>query len=171
MPAHDRIDLAILQLLQGDARLANAEIARQVGLAPSAVYERIRKLEEAGVITGYHANLAAKTFDLGLLAFVSVRTSERPHEVTAAQRMSELPEVLEVHHIAGEDCYLLKVRTTDAEALGRFLRHRLGVIPNVVTTRTTIVFATLKETAALPLPPPETPETEAAFARKEKRRG
>jgi Lrp/AsnC family leucine-responsive transcriptional regulator len=148
----DDIDTQILTILQSDARTPNAEIARQVGMAPSAILERLRKLESRGILRGYEAKLDPHPFGLGLLAFVFVRSDERLRSGDTGIRLAELPEVLEVHHIAGEDCYLAKVRAADPEALGRILRERFGAIESVRSTRTTIVLDTLKETAKLPLP-------------------
>ncbi|HSP94740.1 MAG TPA: Lrp/AsnC family transcriptional regulator [Thermoanaerobaculia bacterium] len=148
----DAIDGQILNILQGNARTSNAEIARQVGLAPSAVFERIRKLEERGVIRGYRADIDPKVLGLAQLAFTFVRSNDRPGGVVTGEKLAEIPEILEVHHVAGEDCFLVKARARDAEALGRLLRERLGAIATISSTRTTIVLETVKETAALPLP-------------------
>ena len=155
----DEIDAIILNILQSNARTSNAEIARQVGLAPSAVFERIRKLEERGVIEGYLARVNPKAVELPLLAYVFVRADEKPGAETTARRVAAIPEVLEVHHVAGEDCFLAKVRATDTEALGRLLRERLGGIETITSTRTTIVLNTVKETFALPI---ESPRREGA---------
>jgi len=147
----DDTDLAILGMLQDNARVANAEIARRVDMAPSAVYERIRKLEDRGLIRGYEARLGARELGYGLVAFVFVRTADRPGTHSTGDALAALPQVQEVHHVAGEDCFLLKVRAADTEGLGLLLRD-LGAIPTVTSTRTTIVLHTLKETALLPLP-------------------
>jgi len=138
-------------ILQKNARTSNAEIARQVGLAPSAVFERIRKLEEKGVLKGFRGEVDAHAAGLPLLAFVFVRSSERAGSVRTAEKIAQIPEVLEVHHIAGEDCLLVKVRAEDTEALGRLLREKFGAIPTVSSTRTTIVLETVKESSVLPL--------------------
>ena len=151
------IDKQILNILQENARTSNAEIARQVGLAPSAVFERIRKLEERRIIRGYRADIDPKVLGLAQLAFTFVRSNDRPGGVETGEKLAEIPEILEVHHVAGEDCFLIKARARDAEALGRLLRERLGAIATIASTRTTIVLETVKETAALPLP------AEAAF--------
>ena len=148
----DAIDSHILHLLQDNARETQADIARAVGLAPSAVLERIRKLETRGLITGYAALLDPKALGLGMLAFVAVRSDETDSENEIAQELSKVPEVLEVHHVAGEDCYMLKVRARDAEHLGQMLRTRFGRVPGVRSTRTTIVLETVKETPRLPSP-------------------
>jgi Lrp/AsnC family transcriptional regulator, leucine-responsive regulatory protein len=147
----DEIDWQIMKILQENSRTSNAEIARQVGMAPSAVFERLRKLEERGIITEYTASLNAKVVGLGLLAFIFVRVEERIGSNETALELAKIPEVQEIHHIAGEDCYLLKVRAEDTEALGRLLRESFGGIKTVRSTRTTIVLSTVKETAKLPL--------------------
>jgi Lrp/AsnC family transcriptional regulator, leucine-responsive regulatory protein len=148
----DEIDSKILQLLQDNARTAQADIARAIGLAPSAVMERIRKLETRGCIRGYAALVDPRALGQGMLAFVAVRTEERLSDDSVARALAECPEVLELHHVAGEDCYLLKVRARDAEHIGQLLRHRFGGIPGVRSTRTTIVLETVKETPRMPVP-------------------
>lgn len=144
----NEIDKQILNIIQKDARTSNAEIARQVGLAPSAVMERMRKLEERGVIRGYAAEIDATQVGFGLTAFVFVRTSVCGE---LDETLSNIPEVLEVHDVAGEDCYLLKVRAENTEELGNLLREKLKPIPEIISTRTTVVLKTIKETTALPL--------------------
>jgi len=144
----NEIDKQILNIIQKDARISNAEIARQVGLAPSAVMERMRKLEERGVIRGYAAEIDASQVGFGLTAFVFVRTSVCGE---LDETLAKIPEVLEVHDVAGEDCYLLKVRAENTEELGNLLREKLKPIPEIISTRTTVVLKTIKETTALPL--------------------
>ena len=149
--AVDPLDLRILEILQANARETQVDIARDVGLAPSAVLERIRKLEAKGLIRGYTALVDPRALALPLLAFVAVRTDETGLHDRVAQALAEAPEVLEVHHVAGDDCYLIKVRARDAEHLGVLLRTRFGRIPGVRSTRTTIVLETVKETSRLPI--------------------
>ncbi|NOT48718.1 MAG: Lrp/AsnC family transcriptional regulator [Acidobacteria bacterium] len=145
----DDIDKKILTIIQQDGRESNAEIARRVGLAASAVLERIRKLEEKGIIQGYSASVDAKQVGFGLIAFVFVKTNECGDGTD--QLLAEIPEVLEVHDVAGDDSYLLKVRARDPEDLAVLLREKLKSVPMVISTRTTVVLHTVKETTALPL--------------------
>jgi Lrp/AsnC family transcriptional regulator, leucine-responsive regulatory protein len=147
----DDIDRQILNILQQNARTSNADIARQVGMAPSAVLERIRKLEQRGVIQGYEARIDPGALGLGLLAFVAVRSEEKVGDERTGELLAQFPEVQEAHHITGEDCYLLKVRVKDAKTLGRFLRESLGTVGSVRSTRTTVALETLRESAQLPL--------------------
>ena len=149
----DDVDVKILKIVQNDARESVAEIARQVGMAPSAVHERIHKLEARGIIEGYEARICPAALGLGLVAFIFVRVDERVGQQHTGQQLAALPEVQEVHHVAGEDCYLVKVRVADTAALSRLLREQFGAIESIRSTRSTIVLATMKETARLPLAP------------------
>jgi Lrp/AsnC family leucine-responsive transcriptional regulator len=149
----DAIDYKLLALLQANARVTNTEMARQVGMVPSGVLERVRKLEEQGVVREYTARLQPEILGLGLTAFIFVRTNERPGIQATSEALEALPEVLELHHIAGEDCYLVKARVADTAALAVLLREKIAGIPSVTSTRSTIVLETIKETTHLPLPP------------------
>ena len=160
----DEIDARILTILQSDARASNAELARQVGMAPSSVLERVRKLESKGVIRGYETRIDPEAVGRHLLAFVFVRAEEPVGRMTTGQQLAEIPEALEVHHVAGEDCYLVKVRVRDPRDLGRLLLERFGSIPSVRSTKSTIALGTLKETIRLELDgtPTEAPVPEVS---------
>ncbi|MBW8873782.1 MAG: Lrp/AsnC family transcriptional regulator [Acidobacteria bacterium] len=150
----DETDIKILTILQQNARTSNAEIARQVEMAPSAVLERIRRLEARGVIQGYEARISPEALGLGLLAFIFVASSDMSAELKTAEQLTRIPEVQEVHHVAGEDCFVLKVRVPDARSLGRLLRERISAIPTVRSTRTTVVLETIRESSQFPLRAP-----------------
>jgi Lrp/AsnC family leucine-responsive transcriptional regulator len=150
----DEIDRQILTILQQNARTSNAEIARQINMAPSAVLERIRRLEAKGVIQGYEVRINPEAVGLGMVAFVAVASSDMSGELRTATLMGQIPEVQEVHHVAGEDCFVLKVRVKDARALGQLLRERIGTIPSVRSTRTTVVLETVRESGQLSLEVP-----------------
>jgi Lrp/AsnC family leucine-responsive transcriptional regulator len=149
----DAIDRKLLDILQKDGRTSNADLARAVQMAPSAVFERVRRLERDGVIRGYGAQLDPRAVDRSLLAFVLVRSDEHPGAISTGESLANEPEVLEVHHVAGQDSYLVKVRVRDPESLGRLLRERFGAISTVRSTQSTIALETLKEHWALPLAP------------------
>ena len=151
----DQTSLVILETLQSDARISNAEIGRRVGLAPSAVFERIKKLEERGAVRGYNANIDPAAVDLGLLAFVLVRAEERGGAPRTEAALVAIPEVQEVHHVAGEDCFMLKVRARDTSALNDLLANQIGALESVRSTKTTIVLRTAKETSTIPIASPE----------------
>jgi len=147
----DSTDRQILKILQENARTSNAEIARQVRMAPSAVLERIRRLETRGVIQGYEVKVNPEAVGLTLLAFVAVASTDKAGETATAELLAEIPEVEEAHHIAGDDCYLLKVRVKDTKALSHLLRERISALGTVRSTRTTVVLDTLRESRVLPL--------------------
>jgi Lrp/AsnC family leucine-responsive transcriptional regulator len=151
----DGVDATILNILQSNARETQVDIARAVGLAPSAVLERIRKLEARGIVRGYAALVDPRALGQGLLGFVAVRADEPAGEPTVARALARCPEVLEVHHVAGDDCYLVKIRARDAEHMGQLLRTRIAAIAGVRSTRTTIVLETIKETPRLLVPTTE----------------
>jgi Lrp/AsnC family leucine-responsive transcriptional regulator len=151
----DEKDARILEILQRDGRASNVELARAVELTPSATLERVRKLEERGLIKGYTAILDPHALGLGLVAFIFLRVDD-PEDLIGraegtAEALSALPSVLELHHLAGEDCFLMKVRARDTDDLYRFLRDELGRFKAIRGTRTTIVLKTVKETTGLPL--------------------
>ncbi len=147
----DDTDLAILDALQENARTANADIARRLGMAPSAIHQRLKKLEESGVIRGYAAQLDPVALERGLLAFVYVKSRERLADASVGNALADMPEVLEVHDIAGEDCYLLKVRVADTDALHELLHRKLGAIESVDSTSSVIVLKTVKESSRIPV--------------------
>lgn len=146
----DETDLKILSLLQPNSFLTNSELAKKIGMAPSAILERVKKLEKKGIIEGYPTRIKPEALELKLLAFIFIKTSEGPGNASVAKQLAKLPEVLELHHIAGEDCYLLKIRTRDPQSLIRLMREKFK-IPNIISTKTTIVLETLKETNQLPI--------------------
>lgn len=150
MPINDPTDLLLADQLQSDGRMSNVELARRAGMAPSAVLERVRRLEERGIIDGYEARIAPKQLGLTLTAFILVRTlfSDGTQQ---GQLLADLPEVLEVHEVAGEDCFLIKVRVKDTDALAKLLKEQIQTIPGIRSTRSTIVLTTYKETLRLPI--------------------
>ncbi|MDO8422024.1 MAG: Lrp/AsnC family transcriptional regulator [Parvibaculum sp.] len=147
----DATDLAILEAIQRNGNLSHAEIARMVGLAVSSVHERIRKLVERGVITGWVARLAPGALGLDLLAFVYV-LMDRPESAPAfIETANGIPEVQECHHIAGDWNFLLKIRVRNTAAFEVLLTNRLKTVPGVVRTQTVITLVSYKDTAALPV--------------------
>ena len=151
----DEKDGRILELLQENARITNVELARAVELTPSTTLERVRKLEERGFIKGYMATLSPTALDLGLVAFIFVRVDDMNDVLGVADKtaaaLAALPSVQELHHLAGEDCFLVKVRARDTDDLYRVLKEEFGQFKSIRSTRTTIVLKTVKETSRLPV--------------------
>ena len=148
----DKTDLNILRLMQENARIANVDLARQLEMAPSAVLERVKKLEQKNVIVQYITRINPVALQQKLLAFISIKSSEGMGSNASARELAKIPEVQEVHHIAGEDCYLVKVRTADSASLMELMRTAFSKIPNILSTRTTIVLETVKEEQQLVIP-------------------
>ncbi|MDB5143712.1 MAG: Lrp/AsnC family transcriptional regulator, leucine-responsive regulatory protein [Mucilaginibacter sp.] len=148
----DKTDLHILRLMQDNARISNADLARELGMAPSGVLERVKKLEQKGVILQYTARINPVALQQKMLAFIFMKASDGPGCNETAMALSKIPEVQEVHHIAGDDCYLVKIRTYDSASLVHLMRNSFGKIPNLLSTRTTIVLETVKEQQQLVIP-------------------
>jgi len=127
----DAVDLAILAALQGDGRLSWADLAREVSMSPSAVTDRVRRLTERGVITGYSAVVDPERLGLGITAFVRLRYptgNYKPfHDFLAAT-----PRILEAHHVTGDDCFILKVVAGSMRELEQLTRAIAGL--GAVTT-------------------------------------
>ena len=147
----DAVSLKILKILQKKARIPNVEVARQVGMAPSAVLERIRKLEKQGFIDGYEVRLNPKRFAKSLVAFVKVKLNNLGEEIKVGETLSRIAEVQEVHYVAGEDAFLVKIRAADTEALSRLTRDKIASIAAVQSIQTAIALSTYKETARIPI--------------------
>jgi len=148
----DKVDLNILRLMQDNARISNADMARELGMAPSGVLERVKKLEQKGAIQQYTTRINPVALQQKMLAFIFMKASDGPGCTETAEALAKIPEVQEVHHIAGDDCYLVKVRTYDSSTLVQLMRNSFSQIPNLLSTRTTIVLETVKEQQQLVIP-------------------
>jgi Lrp/AsnC family leucine-responsive transcriptional regulator len=148
----DKKSLKILKILQEKARIPNTEVSRQVGLAPSAVLERIRKMESQGIIDGYEVRLNPEKFSRNQVAFVNVDFDGRRDTAGAiGKNLAAIEEIQEVHYIAGDDSYLVKLRVADTRELGNVLRDKILTIEGVLSTKTSTVLETYKETANIPI--------------------
>lgn len=153
-PGLDKIDLQILQLLRQDGRMPHSAIAKTIGLSGPAVHERVRKLEQKGIIAGYCAVLDPERLQRPHVAFVMVTLSEGNEFASddpIVARICDEPDVLEFHRIAGEDCYMIKIRTATNRDMEKLLR-RIRSIRGVARTRTTIVLSTELERPTIEVP-------------------
>lgn len=146
----DSIDIKAISELMADGRATWADLAGRLGLSGPAAAERVHRLEERGVIRGYAALVDPETVGCGLTAFVSVVLDRPGDRDLFLEKIAEMPEVQECHHVAGEDDYLLKARCRGTRDLERVISVRIKGIPGVARTRTTVVLNTYKET---PVPP------------------
>lgn len=143
----DAVDGKILRQLATDGRASYQAMADEVGLSRPAVMERVKRLEESGYITGYAARIDRAKAGFPITAFVAVRyaNSDYSGDEPRMRELAKHPGVLECHHVAGEDCYILKVATPDLESLQQVLRDLRGPARTPLTTRTTIVLGTVFE--------------------------
>ena len=137
------VDRALMAALARDGRASYTDLAERVGLSVSAVHQRVRRLEQRGLITGYSARLDAKALGLGLTAFVSITPSEAAQPDDAPARLAHLSAIEACHSVAGAESYILKVRVPSPDAL-EVLLNDIRVAANV-TTRTTVVLSTFYE--------------------------
>lgn len=149
----DAIDHRILRALQRDGRLSNVHLAEEVGLSPSPCLRRVRLLEEAGLIRGYHAALDRAAVGLGLTVFVGVKVERHREDDAEAFRAAvrALPQVVSAHLVSGESDFLLQVVVPDLAAYERFLTGTLLRLPGVSDIRSNVAIQTVKDQAALPL--------------------
>lgn len=138
----DRIDRALIDALQNNARLSNKELAASVGLAPSSCLARVRRLTETGVLRGFHADVAPRTVGVGLEAMTAVRLTRHIHDNFQAffEHAVSLPEVVAVYQLAGADDFLIHVAVRDADHLRDFVLDRISTRPEVAHLETALIF-------------------------------
>ncbi len=146
----DEIDIAILNHLQENGRAQRNKIAELVNLSVPSVSERMKKLEEKGLIKGYHAILNSKDFNFDITAFLFVQVDGSENYPEFVRKVANEPEVLECHSITGDGSHLLKVRTKNTASFERLL-STLQSWDGVNKTRSNIVLSSFKETRALPI--------------------
>ena len=153
VPALDRTDLKILDALQANGRLTNAELAERVGLSLSPCWRRLKRLEESGVITGYQALLDRKALGLGVTAFVRVDIERHTPamERRFEEAIADLDEIVSCHVISGEGAFMLVVMSESLEGFSKFALDTLMALPGVKDTRTSFSLKEVKSSTALPL--------------------
>ena len=153
METLDRFDLAILQELQSDGRLTNAELAQRVGLSAAPCWRRVRALEDGGYIKGYRAVLDRDKLGLGVLAFVRLDADRNSGDVTRQmeQAIRAIPEVVSCHYISGTGTFELQVVAQDLNSFSAFARQHLMNLPNVKDLHTSFSLGEVKASTALPL--------------------
>ncbi|MEO1127523.1 MAG: Lrp/AsnC family transcriptional regulator [Cyanobacteria bacterium J06639_16] len=148
----DGLDLKVLQQLMHQARMTWSELASVLGLSAPAAADRVRRLEDKGVIQGYATVVDPVSLGYTLTAFVSVTLEHPQYRAAFIAKVEALPEIQACHHITGDDDYLLKVRAQSTQDLERIISDELKSLSGVQRTRTAIALSTLKETTALPVP-------------------
>ena len=148
----DKTDLEILKILQKKARIPNVEVARRIGMAPSAVLERIKKLEAKKIIQGYEVRLNPEMFGGTMIAFVSIQVTHPSKIRETGEQLAAIEQVQEVHYLAGEDTLMLKIKTSGNTALEELIQTRIADVSTVKATKTFIALSTFKESAKIKLP-------------------
>ena len=153
METLDKFDLAILDELQKDGRLTNAELATRVGLSAAPCWRRVRALEKGGFITGYHAKIDRNRIGLGVLAFVRLDADRNNGESTRAmeEAIRKIPEIVSCHYISGAGTFELQVVSRDLDTFSQFARNVLINLPNVKDLHTSFSLGEVKDSSALPL--------------------
>ena len=149
----DELDLSILRVLQENGRLSNVALASQINLSPPATYTRLKRLERQGYIRNYVALLDWSKMGYDMICFINISLQmHQPDEVEKFRaRISNLPEVLECHHVTGEFDYLLKVAIKNRDDLDRFVMKQLTPIPGIARIYTSLALNEIKATTALPI--------------------
>lgn len=149
----NELDKAILQALQDEGRISNAELSRRINLSPPAIHARLRRLEKDGYIRQYVALLDREKVGYDMLCFVHINLQLHQQEQieTVRSTISQMPEVLECYHLTGEYDYLLKVVIRNRQDLERFVMNRLTPVPGIGRIHTSLVLTEVKSTTAMPL--------------------
>ena len=152
----DATDIKILTLLQEDGRITNSRLAREVGISPPAMLERVKRLENAGVIRGYVTLLDRKKTGFDLLVIIMISLSF--HQISSLQQVMDqlrgLDEVLECYQLTGDVDFLIKVAVKDINSYTAFVNNKLSGIAGIQNIKTSFVLETVKATTALPIQPP-----------------
>jgi len=146
----NHVDIKILNILRDNAKISNADLARLMSMAPSAVLERVRKLERNGYISGYETRLDYKKFGLKLTAFIELITAENIGSTETGYKLAKLPFIQEIYSVSGDYCYLIKVRVADSDALAELL-GQMGKIKGIKSSKTTLVLKAVKESSSIEL--------------------
>ena len=147
----DRIDLKILRVLQGNGRISNIDLSRRINLSPAPCLARVRRLEKAGYITGYKAELNPELLGLSLLAYVEITLDRTTPDVFQRfrQAVQVVPEIEECHMVAGGFDYLVKVRSSGMDAYRKTLGEKIAAIHGVLQTHTYVVMEQVKRSGEL----------------------
>ncbi len=150
----DQIDRKILEILQENAKITNAQLSKDIGLSPAPTLERVKKLETSGLIKSYHAKLDNEKIGLGVSTYIIVHLdSHKKNDLfTFVEAIKSIEEIIECHHVTGNGDFLLKVVAKDIGSYQRFILEKLSNLDGVSNTQTMVVLASYKESNSIPLP-------------------
>lgn len=150
----DQTDRKILEILQRQAKITNAQLSKDIELSPAPTLERVKKLENSGIIVSYHAKLNTKALGLGVTTFVNVKLAKHNKKNNAEflKKIEAIPEVIECHHVTGQSHYLLKIITTNIEEYQKILLDKLSEIEEIDDLQSMVVLSTPKDSMTIPIP-------------------
>lgn len=150
----DLIDHQLLEILQSNAKITNAQLSKEVGLSPAPTLERVKKLEATGIIQSYHAQLDRDKVGLGVTTFVTVTLTGHKKQVTESfvNQINSIPEVIECHHVTGAGDFMLKIISKDISTYQKLMLEKINEIEEVSATSTMVILSTFKESKVLPIP-------------------
>jgi Lrp/AsnC family leucine-responsive transcriptional regulator len=149
----DQIDKHILEILQANAKITNSQLATEIGLSPAPTLERVRKLENGGLIKSYHAEIDVKQMGLGTGVFVLISLSahKKSQIMSFVDKINKIPEVIECHHITGSGDFLLKILTKDISSYQQLILNTLADIDEIGNMQSMMILSTFKESKVMPI--------------------
>jgi len=150
----DQIDRNVLEKLQRNAKITNAQLSKEIGLSPAPTLERVKKLEQSGIIKSYHAKLEPAKVGLNVTTFVQVSLIGHRKSVTESfvEKINDIPEIIECHHITGTADFLLKVISEDISTYQKLMLEKINEIEEVSNTQSMVILSTFKDSKVLPIP-------------------
>ncbi|TAF32054.1 MAG: Lrp/AsnC family transcriptional regulator [Cytophagales bacterium] len=150
----DQLDRQILDILQRQAKVTNAQLSKDIGLSPAPTLERVKKLEAMGFIESYHAKLNASKLGLGVTTFLSIKLSKHneANNRTFIDKIKAIEEVIECHYITGSSDYLLKVVARNIEDYQSLILNKIAEIEEIDNMQTMVILSTIKDAKVLPIP-------------------
>ncbi len=150
----DSTDKKILQILQENAKITNAQLSKEIGLSPAPTLERVKKLENLGLIRSYHAMLDTEKVGLGVTTFVQVFLQSHKKSIIDAfvERINMIDSVIECHHITGSCDFLLKVIAPDIQAYQKLILEQISEIEEISNMQSMVILSTFKDKKVLPIP-------------------
>ncbi|MBK9933134.1 MAG: Lrp/AsnC family transcriptional regulator [Cytophagaceae bacterium] len=150
----DQIDHKLLEILQSNGKITNAQLSKEIGLSPAPTLERVKKLENLGIIESYHALIDREKVGLGVMTFVQVTLSVHRKSITETfvNTIESVPEIIECHHVTGSCDFLLKVIARDIASYQKLIMETINEIEVVASTQTMVILSTFKSSKVLPIP-------------------
>ncbi len=150
----DKTDRKILDILQRQAKITNAQLSKDINLSPAPTLERVKKLENSGYIQSYHAKLNVRQLGLGVTTFVSIKLGKHNKKSTEdfLSKIAQIDEVIECHYITGASDYLLKVVSSDIESYQTLMLNKISEIEEIDNMQTMVVLSTPKDSMVVPIP-------------------